>query len=198
MSLFLGVDFGAKNAGTTAVSYERSSGEILTQIVAKGVDADTWLLQTIQEIGPSYVFIDAPLSLPLVYSRPVQGGDYFFREADKALQAMSPMFLGGLTARAMMLAGKLKSIGIKVFEVYPARAAKLVYNYEKQRYKSKDEQDFLWFAERLSALTSCDFKGLNQGNWHQIDSILAWYSGRRFFDGLSKTYGDPSEGLILV
>jgi len=198
MKTFVGVDFGAKLAGTTAICYESTLGELTCSVVSKGIDADAWLLHAILELRPEFVFIDAPLSLPLVYSQPKIGTDYFFRESDKQLRAMSPMFLGGLTARAMQLNRNLRKEGVKLFEVYPARLAEAIYQGEKERYKTNVEGSFLWFAERLSARVGKDFKGLNSGNWHQIDAILAWWSGWRFFQGEAGEYGNPSEGLILV
>lgn len=58
-----GVDFGAKLAGTTAITYILEDQIKIAQ-TTKGQDADKWLVKIIKENNLDYIFIDAPLSLP--------------------------------------------------------------------------------------------------------------------------------------
>jgi predicted nuclease with RNAse H fold len=122
--ILCGIDYGSKLAGTTAVAWL----DTVTQAIAitcslKGKDADVFLYDCLVKLNPACVFIDAPLSLPGVYSLGGAYTDHFFRQADKQLQAMSPMFLGGLTARAIKLKKELNAISVPVFETYPAAQA---------------------------------------------------------------------------
>ena len=103
-----GVDYGSKMAGTTVVAVARERQIDLLQSGRKQ-DADAWLLETAVAQQPDHIFLDAPLSLPGVYRHLPGRSDYFYREADRELQAMSPMFLGGLTARAMQLHERLRA-----------------------------------------------------------------------------------------
>ena len=99
--MHIGIDYGAKLAGTTAICFEQS-GQLKIWQSEKKKDADKFVQESIKQLQPTTVFIDAPLSLPLAYFG--EGENYFYRECDKILKGMSPMFLGGLTARAMRLA----------------------------------------------------------------------------------------------
>ena len=62
--MHLGIDYGAKLAGTTAVCYEQNGQFHLLQSERKK-DADKFIHQTIEKLQPATVFIDAPLSLPM-------------------------------------------------------------------------------------------------------------------------------------
>ncbi len=100
---WVGIDYGAKLAGTTAISFVENNQIKTVQSVRKQ-NADTFCLDWISRLKPDFIMIDAPLSLPLAYFG--KGDDYFYRQADRELKAMSPLFLGGLTARAMRLANQ--------------------------------------------------------------------------------------------
>jgi predicted nuclease with RNAse H fold len=151
----------------------------------------------VSDIKPIYVFIDAPLSLPGVYSRMADYSDYFFRKADKQLQAMSPMFLGGLTARAMKLKNQLAAQQIQVYETYPAAQAAgmglVEMGYKKQISHLPAvvhiiSQHLLPFIPDSNTLTS----------WHQVDALLALLGAVRFMNGEHQVFGDAGEGLIIV
>ncbi len=98
---FIGIDFGAKTAGTTVIC-QQEGGFFRFHRCEKGDDADAWLDERVSMFAPSAIYIDAPLSLPGAYFG--KGQDYFYRSADRLAGGMSPMFLGGLTARAIRLA----------------------------------------------------------------------------------------------
>lgn len=90
--MHLGIDYGSKLAGTTAICYQE--GDALTIIQSeKKQDADRFINDTVESLKPEQIFIDAPLSLPAAYFG--NGDDYFYRDCDRQLKAMSPMFLGG-------------------------------------------------------------------------------------------------------
>lgn len=70
----LGIDYGSKMAGTTAIAY-LDNGEIKVILSQKNKDADAFIIATTEQLKPNSIFIDAPLSLPLAYFR--QGDNYF-------------------------------------------------------------------------------------------------------------------------
>lgn len=61
------------------------------------------ILNTIEKYSINLVCIDAPLSLPGVYFDKNKFHDYLYRKCDNACKAMSPMFVGAFTARAIQL-----------------------------------------------------------------------------------------------
>ena len=113
-----GIDFGSKLSGNTAIAlFER--GKIYFMSVDQDVDADDFILKAAEHFKPEIIFLDAPLSLPGKYMGLDGFDNYHFRKADLELRAMSPMFLGGLTARAMALKDTLRKTDIRVYETYP-------------------------------------------------------------------------------
>jgi predicted nuclease with RNAse H fold len=193
--MLIGVDYGSKLSGTTVIA--RLDGEQWQFVQSdKKKDADTFLLNWIKEHQPEQVFLDAPLSLPKVYQNPEQDGDFFYREADRKLGAMSPLFLGGLTARAMRLAQQLRRMGIEVKEAYPGGLARQL-NLHTAGYK----KEWSTLPHLLAQLN----KGLPApvpvdliANWHAFDALLAWIIGFRTSKGKNLTFGDPGEGEIFI
>ena len=189
--MHLGIDYGSKLAGTTAICYQEGK-QLIIKKSEKKKDADQFILDMVKELLPSQIFIDAPLSLPAAYFG--IGEDYFYRSCDRALKAMSPMFLGGLTARAMSLQRKLLSQGVDCHEVYPAALVRELGTL-KQDYTKKSMVNAA-FKEALSKLIGMKIDGV--GSWHQIDAALCWFSGKRYATGVSKSFGDEDEGLIII
>ncbi len=192
-----GIDFGSKLAGTTVISIAEKVGGFYNYkgafSVIKGKDADLFLSNYFNQFNFNLVGIDAPLSLPKVYTIN-KGNEYFYRKSDKELSAMSPMFIGGLTARAIKLKDKFSSNTLNIFETYP-KAKAIELNLIDLGYKTKNAEAFEACLEFIKNLSGWDLK-LN--NWHQFDSILALISTIDFAENKAKSYGDPEEGLIWV
>lgn len=184
---FIGIDFSSKRAGTTAIAFV-DEGELHVLQSIKGEDADKFIRNYVQAYKANFVFIDAPLSLPQGLNDP-ESLEVFYRAADRKLQAMSPMFLGGLTSRAMLLKKTLELEKHKVFEVYPKALV------EELQLKEHYKHDLLLFQKELQQLTP-PLPELR--NWHQADAVLAWLSGSRFMQGDASVYGDETEGVIYV
>ncbi|MCB0644589.1 MAG: DUF429 domain-containing protein, partial [Phaeodactylibacter sp.] len=163
-----GIDYGSKRAGTTALALLDTGASLQLFQSGKGEDADAFLLKHLRQRQPTKVFMDAPLSLPGVYRYESDAySDYFYRAADRELQAMSPMFLGGLTARAMQLQQQLSAEKITVYETYPARLAQ-VLELPKEQYKKK-QQPPAALVPLLSAHCPLIPPTLALENWHQFD-----------------------------
>lgn len=187
---WVGIDFGAKLAGTTCVALV-NRGKIFIEQSEKRKDADAWLQDIIRDLNPSFIFIDAPLSLPPAFT--VSGStEFFYRAADRELRAMSPMFLGGLTARAMRLKKIWEGESRQVFETYPAAIARHLNLMDYKKDKTKLIKQFRKTL-RVVEMTIAE----SPTNWHQIDSLLAWYAGHRFVNGIAQRVGDSSGYIYL-
>ena len=189
----LGIDYGSKTSGFTAMASYCSSGEVQIFQSTKGKDADAWVLSLIDELKPQSVAIDAPLSLPGVYADSTFFKNYHYRECDRLAGAMSPMFLGGLTARAMQLKAKLKSQGIEsVIETYPKMVCSLI-GLDMKRYKKDDA-----YLEELNFVDFLNNAQLDDPvkNWHQWDALMALLACLKHKNGTAEAIGDPLEGII--
>lgn len=183
-SKHIGIDYGSKLAGTTSICY-KSNNEINLLISDKKQDADEFITRFLLDNEIDYVFIDAPLSLPLAYYDK-KHSDYFYRKCDKESKAMSPMFLGGLTARAMRL--KNTHSNIEFIETYPKLLAQEIdiMNYKKNK---------LIFVNSINEYFNLTLK--EPKTWHEVDSILAYLSGERYLNNVHHSFGDTNEGIII-
>lgn len=192
-----GIDYGSKFSGNTVICIFDHAKVYFMQ-VEKNVDADEFVLNAARHYKPQHIFLDAPLSLPGVYSGLQDFNDYNFREADRKLNAMSPMFLGGLTARAMRLKADLGALGIPLLETYPKILARQ-FGLENLGYKGGK-----------SCLIACRSHLMEQWNpkilidcqdvisWHHLDAWLALMSALRHVCGQCSVYGSREEGLVYV
>lgn len=203
ISKIAGIDYGSKLAGTTVIAFVNPKNGIEFAASSKNKDADSFILEWAKTYQPESIFLDAPLSLPGVYQHLAGFNDYFFRVADKAVHAMSPLFLGGLTARAMQLQANLEKVNVKIVEVYPAYLAKILalnnlyYKKEKAHMPTlltQLSQSFdRAFAESLSLQVASSLP-----SWHHFDALLALLSGMRYLTQQHLTFGEAAEGLIIV
>jgi predicted nuclease with RNAse H fold len=197
----LGIDYGSKLAGTTAITYLEEN-RLQTTISRKGQDADALVCKLVKSLLPEIIAIDAPLSVPagIINSK---ANNYFYRKCDKELQAMSPMFLGGLTARALKLKDqiKLEFPHIKILETYPKAQWRRILPDDKT-YKTKNEDPenlkSVLIKELAELELELEFELEIINNWHCFDSILCWIGGSRYAYGKSLIYGKEEEGLIYV
>ena len=188
---FIGVDYGSKLAGTTAVCFRKNDQFHFYQSEKKK-DADTFLEKVVEELEPTFIFLDAPLSLPGAFFE--QSEDFFYRKGDRKVKAMSPMFLGGLTARAMRMKFIFSKNGIETIEVYPSQLLKVLFPekvFKKKDYKIEE------IYKLMNNLIPDLPKSVPQ-NSHQLDALLCWYSGFRYFEKEAIFYGEKKEGGIWV
>lgn len=197
METWLGIDYGSKMQGTTAVAYEEE-GMLQTALSEKGKDADRWLFDFIDKIQPEGVCIDAPLSLPGVLSNLEGYTDYFYRQCDRELGAMSPMFIGGLTARAMKFVASLHQKDMHVYEAYPGGLARKVLP-RQSGYKKKKAQIprvLNMLIPYLPANVNLHHAAFTE--WHQVDALLTWIIGYRISEGMAESFGNDNEGVIRI
>lgn len=188
--MIAGIDYGSKLAGTTVICYDKDGRLHFTQSQKKK-DADKMIIDWVSEHNPDLIMLDAPLSLPIVYRDPSKGSDYHYRQCDRELGAMSPMFLGGLTARAMKLRAQI-AYG-NCLETYPKQVMKSRFPLLKEFYKTDTEK----FCDKLQENIPFLFES-TLSNWHQVDSCLAWFAGWQMQHGEATYFGDLDEGRIHV
>lgn len=193
-----GIDYGARYAGTTVIAALSGNGsKVVFEASAKKQDSDRFILDYFSGNPPATIFFDAPLSLPIVYSTPDHpDADYFYRDCDKALGAMSPMFLGGLTARAMSLAVQLRQMGHVVVETYPGALARKM-ELKQLGYKTK-VSEIPVCLETLVSQIEFDVDVASVKTWHHFDALLALCSGIRNEQKKAEVLGVSEEGLIVV
>ena len=104
---------------------------------------------------------------------------------------MSPMFLGGLTARAIQLKNDKELQHTNFLETHPSSFVK------KEKLDAKYKASLEEFIRDVENRYMLEFKNKPK-NWHQADSVLAWISGSRFLNGKADSYGDPQEGQMWI
>jgi predicted nuclease with RNAse H fold len=210
MQTLVGIDFGAKKAGTTVLAFLTLHPDPKLQLFQslKNQDADIFLKKTLSQVAQNQtlICIDAPLSLPAYYSGKLEAGapkDYFYRKGDKILGAMSALFLGGLTARAIQLKDWAQEKGHQTIEGYPAAVAKhlalfdLKYKKDKAFLNKNLNRILEAFTLEGIILSSQDLADTIE-NWHQIDALLALLTALRFKNGVAIAHGQAEEGQIWV
>ena len=105
---------------------------------------------------------------------------------------MSPMFLGGLTARAMKLKSKCQNYDF--YEAYPGAVAKQL-ELNQWNYK-KDLESIPQCKKVLEDRIGLEITPIN--SWHQFDAVLAFYIGWKCVRGEAEAIGDEQEGVIYI
>lgn len=190
--MIAGIDYGGKLSGCTAIAIETDE-RIVVLSSQKDKDADRWLEDVITQNSIDQVYIDAPLSLPSAYFG--KGSDFMFRHCDRVTKAMSPMFLGGLTARAMKLASVCRSRNVHFHETYPAQT---VFRLTTQHLYDKKSYPHPSMLQELEDVLGKPFH-FERGSIriHALDAILALYAGILHQKGIATIVGDPEEGQII-
>ncbi|NMM46939.1 hypothetical protein [Marinigracilibium pacificum] len=183
-----GIDFGSNLSGNT-VACINENNKFNFYFSKKGSNTDIWLFKLLVEKQPALVGIDAPLSLPGVYQG-LDMADYFYRDCDRLMKAMSPMFIGGLTARSIKLKDQLSNLNIPVYEVYPG--GYISDNDLPVLKKNHKKDEFLEYKQSLGV-------DIDQViNAHALDALIAWIISVRIFNKEAKSIGNRLEGLIYV
>lgn len=194
--MLAGIDYGSKLSGNTVLAFLEKGNSIFFERVRKKRDADQFILDFVRKYPVQLICIDAPLSLPGLYTKLDGNNDYFFRKCDRLCSAMSPMFLGGLTARAMKLKSELQKMNIRVFEGYPTMVAKKLHLLT-DGYKKEPNSILPCLKKTISAFsTHLSIEEKEITSWHHLDALLSLLIATKIKNGLAETVGDPGEGLI--
>lgn len=188
-----GIDYGSRLAGTTVIAF-LDGDTIALKSSRKGQDADAMILEFANTYKPEIIGIDAPLSLPGVYRGLENFSDFHYRSADRQLGAMSPMFLGGLTARAMEMKLKLSLLEIEVVEVYPRKTFERL-NFSELRKKWPDGKEEL--IAKLSSYLCLAIDEAAVQTAHCVDALAAFAAIIDYQRGNAEIEGDAGEGRII-
>jgi len=194
--VLFGISYGSKLSGNTVIAI-LNINKIYFLDVEENTNADDFIFNAAQHFKPDVVFLDAPLSLPARCCGK-KGNDFHFRKADIQLKAISPMFLGGITARAMQLKSRLENESTKVYETHVKSQA---CNYKLIDLGYKKEDNHLiscrnTLKEKLSPSLFFDCQEIK--TWQHLDAFLALFSAMRFVMCRADTFGNAKEGLIYV
>jgi predicted nuclease with RNAse H fold len=192
--VILAIDFGSKTSGFTAAAWLDLEGTVHLEQAKKGANADQWLRDLTARVQPRLVAIDAPLSLPGVYFGTPECLSFHYRHCDQKVSAMSPLFLGGLTARAMEFKSWiLAELAADVIEVYPKLIAQEIAL--DKRYKK--EASYLKEAlAQLVDLLPGRVSPHEVENWHRFDALLALRAASKYAAGAAEKIGLETEGII--
>ncbi|MBO3763428.1 MAG: DUF429 domain-containing protein [Thermoproteota archaeon] len=167
------------------------------ELVAKftTVYENSEIVKFIEEIKPSIVAIDAPLSLPKGRKSINDRTGPHLRQCDKELLKLKikffPVTLGPmrkLTERGIILADELRTKGFKVIEVYPGAAQDILSISRKSNLNSL-----------RNGLIKLKIKGeIEKANEHELDAITAALVGLMFLESKVVALGDPGEGLLYI
>lgn len=180
------------------------AGTITLTQSARRRDADAWLAAELARLPPGLVAVDAPLSLPGVYRALPGYTDHHYRRVDRELRAMSPMFLGGLTARAVALAGRFRESGWTVVETYPAALVRTLGWEEAYAGKRASRAEVAESAALHELHAWCAAALLPCGElpelltFHRADAVLCLLAAVRFVGGTGLVLGDRDEGQIVL
>lgn len=190
----LGIDLGNKGSGNTALCY-LSKNTLHFKQTKKGEDELSAILDIIKQHAIKLVSIDAPLSFPGVYFNKQKFTDYQYRECDKLCKAMSPMFIGAFTARAIQLKDILEENKIEVIEVYPKKLVEILdlkKNYPLKKVENVPKE----LVEKIKIIAPYPFK--KTSSMHQFDALLCWLSAYRYIHNYHEEFGNKNEGIIIV
>ncbi|TVR79848.1 MAG: DUF429 domain-containing protein [Saprospirales bacterium] len=190
MDYVWGLDFGANKSGNTAIAISNGSAIEFHQSKAKE-SADDWLATMVTRFPPEIIAIDAPLSLPAGWCGGT--GDLFYRECDQKLKAMSPLFLGGLTARAVKFSRRLRHRGVEVIESYP----KGFVNHLLDGQYPEPEGDLNPVLSMLPGNIKLRLTS-QPSNEHQMDALICLVVAYRFSQRQTIRFGKYGEGIIHV
>ncbi|MCS6998636.1 MAG: DUF429 domain-containing protein [Aquificaceae bacterium] len=155
------------------------------------------LLYTDEEIlklarGFSYVFVDAPLSIPMGRSSLKERGPHF-RECDLMLKRQGirffPLSLGPmrkLTERGIGLAEVLRGEGLEVFETFPGAL------YDILKVKRKERKAIVALYRELGL--ELEDRTYSQD---ELDAVACWLSGVCYLMGKAHIFSGK-DGAIVV
>ncbi|MCH8555192.1 MAG: hypothetical protein LAT76_08545 [Schleiferiaceae bacterium] len=195
--VWAGVSLGGKYTGDSALAIY-SNGQILIVQPDEGVDSDAFSTQVIEQFAPEIITIDAPITIPGALTKTSGCFDYHFRQADKECGCISPMIIGGRTARAIELKSVWEKLGKEVYETSPRLLAR-DFGLREMGYR-KTGLHLRNCAALLKASFNPDINLAERdiSNWTRLDALLALMTAMKIETKTATSIGNPEEGLIWV
>ncbi len=193
----IGLDLAARPWRPTGVAV-LTAGKIRTSLVFM----DEELIRLVVAHYPRLIAIDAPLSLPAgrCCLRPDCDCRRFgiSRRCDRELvrqgfrvfwTALPSMV--ELTCRGVALAGRLRTAGFEVIEVFPGAAQKRLGLPRKQDNRAE-------LARRLADAWGLVLPAGRRLTHDELDAATAAIVGLLYLQGRAEAIGDPAEGQIIL
>lgn len=181
----IGIDLAGKSVNPTGICFLNSD-----QLSFRTIFEDNEILSFINELNPSLIVIDAPLSLPkdrCCLSNECSCSDIggHFRKAEVEMRKYGRTL--PLTFRGMRM---LTERGIKL-------ADRLKKKYEVIESHPRTIQKILGFKHLERDLNSC-FKLSDNLSNHELDAALLVIAGIFYIKGDFMEFGDADEGVIIL
>jgi uncharacterized protein len=180
----LGIDLTGKEENPSGIcSLDENKMNLFT------IYTDKDILKCINEMKPSLIVIDAPLSLPKgrccleKECKCADGGH--FRQAEREIRKYGRVL--PLTFLGMKM---LTMRGVKI-------SSKIKKNYDVIETHPRTSQNILGFKDLLSSLRQF-FKITNIASEHELDAGILALTGWLHKNNCSIELGDPDEGIIIL
>lgn len=165
------------------------------KVEASVVYEDAEIIKRIEEVNPSIVAIDAPLSLPAGRKSIEERSDIHLRECDRELLRRGirffPITLGPmrtLTQRGIELKKSLENKNFRVIEVYPGGAQDVLGIPRKQKGLEKLRR----------GLQKLHIRGITETmTADELDAVTCAYVGMLFLEGKAVTYGTADQTIVM-
>ena len=196
----------------TTSSHKKTAYAVLDKemvLLATGFVTDNEeIISLAEELRPTLVAIDAPLSLPLGLCcleescpcHPISAGSG--RQCERELSALGigcyyttkRSIIKGMVYRAIALKDRLEGRGFEVIEVYPyASRVRLFGELPRKTTVAGRRTLQVKLRHLIPSLPAPKERLLSHD---MLDALLAAYTGILYLDGQTQALGDPIEGLL--
>ena len=196
----------------TTSSHKKTAYAVLDKemvLLATGFVTDNEeIISLAEELRPTLVAIDAPLSLPLGLCcleescpcHPISAGSG--RQCERELSALGigcyyttkRSIIKGMVYRAIALKDRLEGRGFEVIEVYPyASRVRLFGELPRKTTVAGRRTLQVKLRHLIPSLPAPKEQLLSHD---MLDALLAAYTGILYLDGQTQALGDPIEGLL--
>ena len=196
----------------TTSSHKKTAYAVLDKemvLLATGFVTDNEeIISLAEELRPTLVAIDAPLSLPLGLCcleescpcHPISAGSG--RQCERELSALGigcyyttkRSIIKGMVYRAIALKDRLEGRGFEVIEVYPyASRVRLFGELPRKTTVTGRRTLQVKLRHLIPSLPAPKERLLSHD---MLDALLAAYTGILYLDGQTQALGDPIEGLL--
>ena len=192
MTTFLGIDLAGSPRRPTGMASINEKLRCRTWL--RYLDEE--ILADVEEIEPTAIAVDAPLSLPHGRKNLEKPSPPHFRQCDLELRRRGikffPITIGpmrALTARGIQLSQTLRSKGYTVLETYPGGAQDILGLPRKQKS----------IPHLIKGLRRLGVKGLSENmSGDEADAATCALTAYMWWRGMCEELGNPEEGVIIL
>ncbi len=173
----IGIDLAGKKDNPTGFSSLKNS-----RVRSCLLNSDDEIIEASIKENPDIISIDSPLSFSS--SGGYRGSDL---ELLKRGYRVFPPDFGGmesLTKRGIRISESLIDKGFKVIEVHPLTSGRIIFN-------SKDREEW------ISGLSELGFVLDSELSEHEVDSVIAAFTGFLYLEGKTEKVGKSGEKIVI-